>query len=239
MRFACPLTVVFLGVLTVAGAADFWLSKEYTDWSKEEATKVLTDSPWADTAEAVAPPSAGLGIGSATNEDSVGAYRDALGGGPRGRPSAGGAPGGPRKMQLQLRWASALPVRQAMARYQFGDEVATSANAQQMIANTPNRYVLEIAPVPSALFGGDAEHLKEISTLRIKGHKPIPPVAVQGREIKEGRMQVYLLFPKAAEGGYDITPEDKNVEIQLKFDTALCSKKFKLKDMVYHGKLEI
>src|SRR5271163_347482 len=41
--------------LTLAGslcavalfAADFWKTKDYTQWSSEEVTKVLTDSPWA------------------------------------------------------------------------------------------------------------------------------------------------------------------------------------------------
>ena len=41
--------------LTVAGslcavallASDFWKTKDYTQWSSEEVTKVLTDSPWA------------------------------------------------------------------------------------------------------------------------------------------------------------------------------------------------
>src|ERR1700691_4314639 len=28
-------------------AADFWKTKDYTQWSSEEVTKVLTDSPWA------------------------------------------------------------------------------------------------------------------------------------------------------------------------------------------------
>jgi hypothetical protein len=239
MRFATPLMVVFLAVLAVGGAADFWLSKDYLEWSKEEAIEILTDSPWACAAEVAGPPGAGGNIGSASGADSVGGYRDALGGGPRGRPRTGGTRGDQPAMRLQLRWASALPVRQAMARHQFGDEVATSDRARQMIENAPDRYILEIAPVPSAMIGGDAEGLKSITTLRIKGHKPIPPVAVQSREIQQGRMQIYLLFPKAAEGGHDITPEDKNIEIRLKFDTAVCAKKFKLKDMVYHGKLEI
>jgi len=236
MRPASPLMFAFLGVLAVGAAAEFWINKDYTEWNKEETVEILTDSPWAHTAEVVGPPSAGGAIRSAGDEDSVGGYRDALGG-PRGRAS-GGRGGGGGKMRFQMRWASALPVRQAMARYRFGDEVATSERAQQSIRSTPGRYVLEIAPVPSALIG-DTERLKRITSLKIKGHKPIPPVEVQAREVQSGRMQVYLFFPKAAEGGCDITPEDKNVEIELKFDKANCSRKFRLKDMIYHGKLEI
>jgi len=234
MRLAGPLMAAFLGALATGGAADFWLNKDYTEWSSEETVAILTDSPWAHIAEVVGPPSAGGGIRSASDADSVGGYRDALGG-PRGRSGGGGRSS---KMRFQMRWASALPVRQAMARHRFGDEAATSERAQQSIRSIPNRYVLEIAPVPRAMIG-DAEHLKKITALKIKGRDPIPPIEVQAREIQNGRMQVYLFFPKSAEGGCDITPEDKNVEIQLKFDKANCSRKFKLKDMVYRGKLEI
>ena len=41
-------SVVF-ALIAAAVAADFWSSKPYTKWSEADATRILTDSPWAKT----------------------------------------------------------------------------------------------------------------------------------------------------------------------------------------------
>src|SRR4029077_3221174 len=40
-------TLLFLCALCM-GAADFWTTKPFTDWSDKEVQKILTDSPWAE-----------------------------------------------------------------------------------------------------------------------------------------------------------------------------------------------
>ena len=40
---------LLLALVSLAVAADFWVSKPYTKWSQTDAVKMLTDSPWAKT----------------------------------------------------------------------------------------------------------------------------------------------------------------------------------------------
>ena len=44
--FAGVLALLLLSALT-AGAEDFWIKKEWKQWSKDECTKILQDSPWS------------------------------------------------------------------------------------------------------------------------------------------------------------------------------------------------
>ena len=55
--------IVFLCLagLFVAGVClgeDFWIKKEYMQWSDEEIKKLMTDSPWAKDVTVSAPPAA-------------------------------------------------------------------------------------------------------------------------------------------------------------------------------------
>lgn len=45
-KFAGIMAVLLLAALT-AQAEDFWLKKDWKQWSKDECTKILQDSPWS------------------------------------------------------------------------------------------------------------------------------------------------------------------------------------------------
>jgi hypothetical protein len=49
----------------------------------------------------------------------------------------------------------------------------------------------------------------------------------------------YLFFPKTHSGGHAITLDDTEVEVILKAGSTAIKRKFKLKDMVCEGRLEM
>src|SRR5215831_6719313 len=82
----------FLGLagLLIAGIAlgeDFWVKKEYTQWTEEEIKKVMTNSPWAKDVTVSAPPGT-LGPGQ-RGPGSSGVDVQSGGGGGRGRGGRG------------------------------------------------------------------------------------------------------------------------------------------------------
>src|SRR5436190_2407804 len=91
------LMLSFTGLLIAGGAVaeDFWVKKEYLQWTDVEVKKILTDSPWAKDATVSAPLAALGGRGQrAVHSDST---DDAGGGGGRrggGRRGGGGGDGG-------------------------------------------------------------------------------------------------------------------------------------------------
>jgi hypothetical protein len=141
-------------------AADFWKTKDSTQWTSEEINKLLSDSPWA-RAKTVQPQqqqqrSSGMGRrggGFGFPGGGGGGYPGGGGGYPGGGggyPSGGGSsyPGGSNggdgsqagPMNLTIRWDSALPVQQALMRQGAGqaDELKAATAA------TEKYYVISV-----------------------------------------------------------------------------------------------
>jgi len=82
------------------------------------------------------------------------------------------------------------------------------------------------------------DQLKAGAQLRIKDKPPIQAVDLKaGRD--ENRINLYLMFPRQQDGTPVIVLEDKEVEVLLKAGPLDIRRKFRLKDMIFEGKLEI
>lgn len=211
--------------LTPLMAADFWEEKKFTEWNDRQVRRILEDSPWAH------PVSVGddRGAGGAGMADA------------RNRASRGGtstAPAAPPTVTAILRWHTALPVKQAVARMRFGAEAGTSAEAAKLLARQEDRYVLGVAGLPAGLLQDDAAAVKKGIVLKLKNKPPIPVADVQG-ERKGNRVNLFLIFPKGQDGSPLIEASDGEVEVEIRLESERISRKFKLKDMMFGGKLEI
>ena len=90
-----------------------------------------------------------------------------------------------------------------------------------------------------------SERLKSESFLKTSGREAIQAVEVQMRSAPEldvvdaqemgARAEILLMFPRSQ----TITLEDKQVEFVTMLGRQKLKKKFKLKEMVYNGKLEL
>jgi hypothetical protein len=145
-------------------------------------------------------------------------------------------------LMIGLRWHTALPVRQAMAKMRFGDEAATSPQAKLLIERKEPRYVVGVTGMPPLLIaargGNFADRVKQITELRRKDKDPLKPADVQGEmDQSTQRANLYIVFPK--DDATAITLDDKEVEFFMKLPQAEVKRKFKLKDLVYNGKLEL
>lgn len=147
-------------------AADSWKTKDYTTWTDDEVSKVLSDSPWAK-GKTVQPqqsqtgqrgmgrrgggfgfPGGGIGFPGGGG----GGYP---GGGGGGYPQGGGGryPGGNsgdpsqnEPMNLTIRWESALPIQHALTRQgaSVSEELKAAADA------TEKYYVIEVLGLRTA-----------------------------------------------------------------------------------------
>ena len=224
-------------------AADFWTTKPFTDWNENEVAKILSDSPW--TAKITI--SAGPGAPPAIGGGGGGGGRGGRGGGPQGDsttadPGIGGDSGGfggaPSGTTVTLIWQTALPIRQALVKRQYGAEAGTSPEAKAKLDRVDQFYVLTLGGMPGftlASAQGDRKAaLLGATMLTVAGKPPLKAVDVQvsgGR----GTGVMSFVFPKTTA----FTVEDKEVEFSSKFDQTAVKKKFKLKDMVFNGKVEM
>lgn len=247
MRRTYLLCLTWLLIAAVGLAEDFWVKKEYMQWTDEEVKKVMTNSPWAKDVTVSAPMAAlggGRGQRAAGGPPSSSADVEnpgAGGGGRRGRGGRGGGGddggGAPPEaiVTFNVSWRSAALMRRAVVRSRLGAGAAVPQDAQELIGKDPDDYVIVVMGVPAGMARQLQNNvLLDKSTIRA-GKKP--PVAAKALNIspRTQTIDVIYTFPKTPQ----ITSEDKEVEVVLRLGQIEVKRKFVLKDMAYMGKLDL
>jgi hypothetical protein len=247
MKHFVLLSLSCAGILS---AADFWASKPYTDWNEKELQKIATDSPWAKKVSvstegpAVAPIPGGGGGGRGGRGGGGGGESgdvapepiSASGGRGGPPPSAGPDMSGTGSVPVGVSWQTALPVKQAIARGRYGKEVATSPEAKKFLEREEQYYIVAVSGMP--VRGRTGEEFREAvlksAMINVKGKDSVQAADVQVEP--HGRTAVlYLIFAKQRM----FTVEDTEIEVSAKIGGIPVKQRFKLKDMVYNGKLEL
>ena len=137
-----------------------------------------------------------------------------------------------------LRWQTALPVKQALARLKFGNDVANSADAKTFLDHHETTYVVEVSGVPPMMMAAPQEQLKSAlknqTALSVKGKGSLAPSDVQITPDNK-MVDIYFSFPRAA----PLTLDDREVEFSTRIGPSGVRSKFRLKDMVFNGMLEL
>jgi hypothetical protein len=231
-------------------AGDFWTNKPFTEWNEKEVDKLLTNSPWVGkitiSGSSGMPGRGGAGGPGGAGGRGGGGGMGAGGGGAVGGGAAGGGGGpyaggfgGGGDASVTLLWQTALPIKQAIAKRRFAGEAGSSPEAKAMLDRVEQYYVLTLSGVPptalAAARGDQKAALLDITTLTVEGKPPLKPNDVQVDGGIRGSGTMSFLFPKTT----PFTPEDKELEFDSKFSNKAVKHKFKLKDMVVNGKLEM
>ena len=123
-------------------------------------------------------------------------------------------------------------------RLKFGAEADKSAEASKVLEQQDRPYEIVLTG-PMGMFlgakpGDAAKALSEVSSLSSSRTG-----AIKASQIEVGKpgktMDVVFVFPRSM----PFTVEDKEVELSTKLGTSTLKYKFKLKDMVVNGKLEM
>ena len=257
MRTLGMTILMGLGLAALLPAADPWKAKKFTEWTDKEVQKVLKDSPWARPVEVRLEGGGGMmggggggrggrgGRGGGGGSIPSAASGGPGGGGDEGMGGGGGRGGGgmgsseaPPATTVIVRWHSALPIKQAVARARYGDEAAHSPEAAKTLQRKETHYIVGMIGLPPAAARMDPKKMKSNALLKIKDRPPVEAEAVQPARGERG-LDLYLFFPKTLPGSQVIVLEDNEVEVELKLGSTNVRRKFKLKDMVFDDKLEI
>ncbi len=227
-------------------AADFW-TKPFGEWTDKDLQKMVSNSPWARTVNVPmngpTPPSLGSPLGRDADPGVPSPISEGGGGGRGGRggrpsgPDAAGPPAG-FSSPVVIRWQSALPVKQALARLQYGAETAIPAEARRGIETADADYVIVVAGPLQPFLRGDLEALKEAAKqatqLAVKGKAALKPSDVKFGSVQK-TVQAYFAFPRSAA----FSPDDKEAEFSTRLGDLTLKQKFRFKDMTVNGKLEL
>jgi len=221
------LSIICLWILVCAAlaAADFWESKPFSEWSEKEATKLLTDSPWAVLMAIPLP-----NRGPVPTEDAGGGGRGGGGGGRGGGEGFGPAA---QRVRITISWRSAIPMKQAAARQQAGKEGTIAPDVQEALTRDDETYVVAVQGLPPQYTRTGPNTVLE-AFLRREGKPPIGAIKA-GVQVTRGGSLLMIAFPRTD----PIALSDGDVEFDVKIGQLDFKKKFKLKEMVYKGQLTL
>lgn len=253
MRKVFIFGLLFLSALILLFGKDFWEKKPYTQWSREEALRILQDSPWTknyreggavspyDTGPRSSPGAAGTG-----GAPSTGSSSDPTSGGTTGTPRTEStfpdpslSRGGSGSVYF-ISWYSATPVRQALVRLSQlkGSVPEEQANAT-LNAPQPN-YIIAVSGNDLRLLENvSPEEMKKLAYLKTSSGQDkvyiseyMPPSSQRGQS-------ALFIFPKEVNGHPVLTDKDKEVTFNLELKGKPIRAKFRTKDTVYNGKLDL
>lgn len=225
-------------------AAEFWDKKPFLEWSGNEVRRMLTRSPWAQqTTVGLDTASAGFGPPGGFEGPQAGGFPNAAPGGLPPDAAAGNAPQrgrlepfGPGAPQIVVRWHSALPIRQALVRASVSGEPELTEPAQRFLEPQTEYYIVSVSGLPAAALQPplDAALLAQAAALKRKGRSALRPEKAE-IEAEASLLGLFFYFCRSDE----ITLADREVEFTVTLPELRFSRKFKLQDMVFGGKLEL
>jgi hypothetical protein len=138
-------------------------------------------------------------------------------------------------LPVTVRWDSAMPVRQALSR----SDHATSSLVEEHAAGDYIITVLGLVPANTAA----APELPANDPAQIEGFlansrlmpRGGPAIVPENARIDRATGAVHLFFPRTRA----IRAEDKEVTFLTRFGSVRVQKKFRLKEMMYKGRLEL
>jgi hypothetical protein len=237
-------------------ASDFWKTKDYTQWSSEEVTKILTDSPWAKEITVTSGQQGqqrrsggrrgGMGGGFPGGGGGGGGYPGGGGGG--GYPGGGGGQGGGGiHEQVVVRWDSALAIQHALLRQ--GHHPASSDDASKDASKpavdiNQKYYVVSVLGLSMPSRRGDSDSSDsdkqsndDLRTRFLDAANLVPKskIAIQAEDVqfdgRNGSIAMRFLFPRT----FPIDGE-KEIVFQFQSQGVKFDHKFKITDMQYQGK---
>ena len=227
-----------LGTLLLASAAlaaaDFWQEKDFTAWSAPQVEQLLTDSPWAKKVTIV------LGSlregGPGGGFDAGGAGLGGGGGASGGADAGGGEFQGVRRLPVTVVWSSALPIRQALTRRRIGLDAPIPPDEQRKLSEDEPLYFVTIVGLPTRIAqSGTIDEVKDRTALTPGRKERIKADDVRVFPTGDRSVGLEFAFPKSTA----IALDDKDVEFVTRMGDVNIAKKFKLSDMMVHGRLAL
>ena len=248
MKRSLAITLVALSavVAAVSVTAQKKDEKSWTKWSKKEAEKILSDSPWAkvqtdtDTSEMMYSPTHTPGTGSRTQSASVNIDRASV-----------GATNQPVNVKFHVRFFSARPIRQALARmmeisqkppadvvaklHQFAELKSTNSIIVTVTFDSPDqRYTgVVMQSFNSAATGTlkNSTYLQRADGKQLFLEEYVPP----GKDGFGAR----FIFLRGPDGQPFIKDNTGEIRFYAKYSNGIkIDRRFKLADMMYEGELE-
>ena len=229
--FASAAVLAIAGLATVHAAQQFWEKAPFTEWTRAEAIKVLSSSPWVRQVSILVP-----------GTDTAPVDADPTVTDPRAGGAAPSGSGPPRHQRstLTVMWVAA-PIREASIRLdQFKGHMRDEKYWRPAVRGNPEIIQLTVAgAVLAQLLRADDPGLRSATYLRTKRGKQVPARDVVFSKDYPRIPEVTLVFPAHSDGAPSITAVDEEATLVMPLGGRAITVHFKLRDMIVRGQLAL
>jgi hypothetical protein len=227
--------------LTVWGK-DFWDDKPFTEWSQQEAMKVLSESPWARTQTVMA---GVLGAGQQQSNSSrakdLPRVQSAGTNSGAGLSQAGVSFGAGDSVPLFVRWHSSARIRQALGRLGQLQQNVPEAEVKKFVETPMEDYQIAVTgPLLDSFNQMSLSSFQEKTFLISKKNKA-KKIALKNYAAPKDRQDGVALFTfsRLVDGKPALTAEDDEIEFVAQAGKINVKASFKLSKMMSDGKLDL
>lgn len=133
---------------------------------------------------------------------------------------------------MTLLWRSAMPIQQALLRKEM--LAGSTSNAPDSLNRTETEYMVVLAGIPMRLAPSPVDQALDQFALNVDKQKPMYATKIYLQEHAQ-TVDLFMIFPRTR----PIVAQDKEVEVVAKYGFLETKKKFKVKEMMVNGKLEL
>jgi hypothetical protein len=240
------VSLAFTGILTIF-SKDFWEEKSFTEWTEQEAMKLISDSPWARPLSVL-----GSILGARQTATTRSSELPNVATAERGRSSSqamstgtamgeNGGIGSRDPVPVYVRWLSSVRMRQALGRLGRFRVKAPELEDRKFVEQPVEDYeIAVIAPIMGAfndLSLGDFKPKTFLTSRKDKAKR----ISLKGYTAPKGRSDGVALFafPRLLDGKPVFGLEDQEVEFSAQGGMINLKATFKLARMMTDGKPDL
>jgi hypothetical protein len=254
MKRILLLCAAFVLFATSAAAQKDQKEKPWTEWNEKEVMKVLSDSAWAQSQKELTD-STGSGGSAITSAAQNGNSANAVMSDSAKANSESGMSVGQKNVTLNLiynvSFLTAKPVRAAtirLAELKHPDTPAErAAEMRTFVDKDFGDYIVvtlkmdgtdrkRLVPITQSLSGAKMETFKDVVYLERKDGKRV--ALMNYFAPGPDRLGAKFVFPRTLDGQPFLDANSGEVRVYMEINKTKVSRKFKVADMMYDGKLE-
>lgn len=241
LRAAGCIALLAIGSAFTLWGKDFWEDKPFTEWSQQEAMRILSESPWARTQTVMA---GALGVAQQSNSSRVKDLPRVQSAGTNSGAAlsqAGVSFGAGDSVPLYVRWHSSARIRQALGRLGQLQQNVPEAEVKKFVEAPMEDYQIAVTgPLLDAFNQMTLSSFQEKTFLTSKKNKT-KKIALKNYAAPKDRQDgvAVFSFPRLVDGKPALSAEDEEVEFVTQANKINLKASFKLSKMMSDGKLDL
>ena len=240
-KLGIAIALLSIGSTVTVWGKDFWDDKPFTQWSEQEAMKILSESPWARTQTVIASVLGGQQQSNSSRVKDIPRVQSAGTNSGAGLSQTGVSFGAGDSVPLFVRWHSSARIRQALGRLGQLQQNVPEAEVRKFAEAPMEDYQIAVTgPLLETFNQMSLASFQEKTFLTSKKNKA-KKIALKKYEAPKDRQDGVAMFSfsRLMDGKPALSPEDDEVEFVAQGNKINLKASFKIAKMMTDGKPDL